>query len=215
MSGLLPIPFEQYIPKGFKRDAKVLAFADHVDSVLTEILTETKNLNQMYDPVVTKEVLLDLLGEYIAAGIKNNDSEALKRSKIYNAVATHKKRGTFNDDMKIKIDAIAGGDSQIFRSFEQDDWIITGDGTTPTAYYWAALGSDGIDDGLGISIIGSGFEIEVAGNIYIDVDNAALTADEQESIRLDLLDSVPHYMYTHIGYIGGTGAFIEYYIMGV
>ena len=84
---------------------------------------------------------------------------------------------------------------------------------TPTAYYWAALGADGIDDDLGISLIGSGLEIEVAGNIYIDVDNAVLTAGEQEQIRVAMLDIVPAYMKVHFGYLDGTGTFIEYFLM--
>jgi hypothetical protein len=215
MPGLLPIPFEQYIPAGFKRDAKLIAYADEMDKILNEILTETKQLNNIFDPATTKAIALDLLGGFLNGGIKNNDSETLKRQKVSTAVATHKVRGTFKADVKIKIDNIAGGDSVIFRASDQDDFIFVGDGLTPSAFYWAAMGADGIDDGLGPSFIGSGLEIEQAGNVFIDVDNSSLTVDEQESIRLDILDSVPSYYYVHIGYVNVGGQFIEYFVMGV
>ena len=91
-------------------------------------------------------------------------------------------------------------------------FVFLGRASNPTR---AAMGADGIDDELGISLIGSGLEVQVAGNIYIDVDNNSLTADEQESIRLDLLDIVPAYMYVHIGYENVSGQFIEYFVMGL
>ena len=212
---MLPIPFERYIPKFFTRDAKLTAFANEVDTVLQGIIDETKELNNIYDPARTKASVLNLLGEYLNAGIQDGDSEDIKRQKIYQAVATHKVRSTFEFDVKIKIDNIAGGDSQIFRAIDEDDFIFVGDGLTPSAYYWAALGADGIDDGLGPSFIGSGMEIEVAGNVYIDVDNSSLSAAEQEQIRLDIADSVPAYYYVHIGYVNVSGQFIEYFVMGV
>lgn len=211
----LPIPFIDYIPAGFTRDTKLIAFADEVDKVLNAILDETKELDNLFDPARTKAVVLDALGEYINAGVNDNDSEGIKRLKIYQAVASHKVRGTFIYDVKPKIDNIAGGDSVIFRAIDEDDFIFVGDGLTPSAYYWAALGCDGIDDGLGPSFIGSGMEIEVAGNVYIDVDNNALTAAEQTAIELDISDSVPGYFYVHIGYVNVGGQFIEYFVMGV
>ena len=158
--------------------------------------------------------LLDRIGYGFNAGINARDSDALKRKKIARAVSGHKQRGSFKLDAKPKIDAICGGDSKIIRSFDKDDWIITGDGLTPTEYYWGAIGCDGIDDGLGISIIGSGKEIEVAGNIYIDVDNSALTAEQQDQIKIDLNDICHDYFYVHFGYINILGQFIEYFVMG-
>lgn len=211
---MLPIPFEQYIPKSFNRDAKVQAFADEVDKILNAIISQTWELNNIYDPARTKNVVLNFLGKYLNAGINNRDSELLKRQKIYQAIMTHKVRGTFNSDVKIKIDNIAGGDSSIVTVIGEDDFILTGDGTTPSAYYWATLGVNGIDNNLGCLLIGSGLEIEVAGNIYIDTDNDSLTAAEQEQIELDIYDSVPAYYYTHIGYVDGTGEFVEYFLMG-
>lgn len=186
-----------------------------MDTVLQDIINETKELNNMYDPARTKAAVLNLLGEYLNAGLQDGDSEDIKRQKIYQAVATHKVRSTFEFDVKIKIDNIAGGDSVIFRAVDEDDFIFVGDGLTPSAYYWAALGADGIDDDLGPAFIGSGLEVEVAGNVYIDVDNNSLSSAEQDQIRLDIADSVPAYYYVHIGYVNISGQFIEYFVMGV
>lgn len=212
---MLPVTFEPYIPKAFTRDAKLTAFVTEMDKVLNAILDEIKELNNLFDPVRTKAEVLDAMGEYLNAGISNNDSEDVKRRKISQAVASHKVRSTFAFDVKPKIDNIAGGDSVIFRAIDEDDFIFVGDGLTPSAYYWAALGCDGIDTDLGPSFIGSGLEVEVAGNVYIDVDNNALTAAEQTAIELDISDSVPAYYYVHIGYINVSGQFIEYFVMGV
>jgi len=212
---MLPTPFDEFVLKGFTRDAKLTAFVAEMDNVLNAILDETKELNNMFDPVRTKAIILDGLGEFLNAGISDGDTEDIKRRKIYQAVASHKVRSTFTFDVKPKIDDIAGGDSVIFRAIDQDDFIFVGDGLTPSAYYWAALGCDGIDTDLGPAFIGSGLEVEVAGNVYIDVDNNALTADEQAQIELDISDSVPAYYYVHIGYVNISGQFVEYFVMGV
>lgn len=171
-------------------------------------------LNSLNDPVKCKDEALTELGYQLSAGILNSDSEILKRIKIAKAIASHKLRSTFAYDVKIKIDLIALGDSVIYRAIDEDDWILCTDGTGPSVYYWSAMGCDGIDDDLGISLIGSGLEVEVAGNIYIDVDNAALSAADQARIALDIADSVPAYFKVHIGYENVGGQFIEYFCMG-
>lgn len=210
---MLPKPFDNYVPKFFTRDAKLTAYTDKMDSIMDDLSDDTLGLNNIIDPVQIPSNLLDEVGHFLSAGINAQDSEAIKRNKIANAVQGHKLRGTFAYDVKPKIDAIAGGDSQIIRSFDKDDWILVGDGLTPSAYYWAALGCDGVDTDLGISLIGEGMEIEVAGNIYIDVDNNALTVTEQEQIQLDMADIIPAYMYIHFGYLTGT-VYTEYFMMG-
>jgi len=158
---------------------------------------------------------LDNLGYYLNAGIQPQDSDTEKRQKIVRAVQSHKRRGSFNLDAKPKIDLICGGNSVIIRSFDKDDWILVGDGLTPTAYYWTAMGADGIDDDLGISLIGDGMEIEVAGNIYIDVDNNSLSVADQARLELEMQDIVSAYMYIHFGYVNLSGHFIEYFVMGI
>ncbi len=209
----LPIPFIDYIPKLYKDNAKdsTNALANKVDTHLGEWLDDIIQLAWLKDPFKIDVLFLDVLGNYLAAGLISTDTEAQKRNKIAIAVQGHRLRGSFNLDAKPKIDAIAGGDSSIFRATGEDDWILVGDGLTPAAFYWSALGADGVDDQLGISLIGAGTEIEVAGNIYIDVDNSGLsTAEVQQIVDALEFDIVPAYYIVNIGYVDGTGAFIIY-----
>lgn len=211
---MIPVDIDLYIPRFYKRDSKLLAFIAKFNSILADLKADTLGLNTLIDPHRIPAALIAELGYYLNAGIQDQDSEAERRYKVATAVQAHKRRGSFNLDAKLKIDLICSGDSQIIRSFDKDDWILVGDGLTPTAYYWAALGADGIDDDLGISLIGEGTEIEVWGNIYIDVDNAALAAADQTKLELAMQDIVPSYFYVHFGYINATGQFIEYFVMG-
>lgn len=73
------------------------------------------------------------------------------------------------------------------------------------------------DTQLGLDLIGAGDEIEIAGNIYIDVDNSILTFNEVEEIKLSLIDVVPAYYMVFLGYFNNAGQFIIYPngIMGV
>jgi len=211
---MLPSDIDDFIPKFYKRDAKLNAFTAKFNSIITDLKTDTLGLQTLIDPMRIPANLIIELGYLLNAGIQDQDTETERRTKVIEAVAAHKRRGSFNDDAKPKIDNICGGDSQIIRSFDKDDWILVGDGLTPTAYYWAALGVDGIDDDLGISLIGEGTEIEVWGNIYIDVDNSTLSAANQAKLELEMEDIVPAYMYVHFGYVNISGQFIEYFVMG-
>lgn len=210
---MIPEDINLYIPKFYKRDTKLLAFITKFNSIIADLKSDTLGLNTLIDPHRIPAVLIAELGYYLNAGIKDQDSEAERRYKVATAVQGHKRRGSFNLDAKIKIDLICGGDSAIIRSFDKDDWILVGDGLTPAAYYWAAMGADGIDDDLGISLIGEGTEIEIWGNIYIDVDNAVLSAADQARLELEMQDIVPAYFWVHFGYLSGTN-FIEYFVMG-
>lgn len=211
---MLPEPFDNYIPKFFRRDDKLNAFADKHDAIMQSFRNDTLGLNDIIDPVKCPNVILNELGYYLNAGILPQDTEKQKKVKIAKAVQGHKRRGSFNLDAKPKIDAIAGGDSVIVTGVSGDDWILVGDGLTPIAYYWATMGYDGIDTDYGLSLIGEGIEIEIAGNIYIDVDNNALTADQIEQIVLALeTDIVPAYYKVFIGYINVGGNFIVYAII--
>jgi hypothetical protein len=82
-------------------------------------------------------------------------------------------------------------------------------------YYWGTMGVDGIDDLLGLAIIGDGTEVEIVGNIYIDchygIFVSTLTAAQIIQIVDDMaIDIVPAYMRVYLGYIDATGAFINY-----
>lgn len=212
---MLPIPFEKYIPEYFKRDEKLISFANKVDYWLESFKVDTLCINDMVDPVKIRNNLLIELGYLLDAGINQLDSDRVKRQKITTAVKGHKKRGTWADDAKPKIDAIAGGDSKIISGVGGDDWILTGDGETPLSYYWAVMGADGIDLEQGISLIGDGAEIEIPGNIFIDVDNESLTEEQVNDIVLELEnDVVPAYYRVIIGYVDGAGGFNTYYVIG-
>ena len=211
---MIPTDIDDYIPKFYKRDDKLNAFTSKLNSILTDLKNDTLGLQTLIDPMRIPAGLIVELGYLLNAGINDQDSESERRIKVVEAVAAHKRRGSFNNDAKPKIDNICGGDSEIIRSFDKDDFILVGDGLTPSAYYWAALGCDGIDDDLGISLIGAGDEIEVWGNIYIDVDNNALSASDQDKLELEMQDIVPCYMWVHFGYLNVSDQFIEYFVMG-
>lgn len=151
---MLPIPFIDYIPQSFTRDGKLTAFADKHDDIMNDLSADTIGLNHLMNPYRISSSLIEYLGYFVNAGILAFDSEATKRNKVATAVQSHKRRGSFNLDAKPKIDNIAGGDSQILTSVGGDDWILPGDGETPSAFYWSALGVDGIDTDLGVALVG-------------------------------------------------------------
>jgi hypothetical protein len=209
---MFPTPSEKYFPAFFKRDAKLIALTDLLDRYTGYWKADLLGYETMRDPFRCPSNLLDELGYWINAGIQPFDADYAKRVKIANAVKSHKKRGSFIYDAKSKIDLIAGGNSVIIHTTGLDDFIFVGDGSEPAAFYWAAMGCDGLDLGLGVSMIGSGYEREVAGNIYIDVDNPALTAIQLQQIVDELsFDIVPAYMYIHLGYVSA-GIFNEYIV---
>lgn len=210
---MLPVPFIDYIPQSYTRDSKLTAFADKHDSIINGISEDILGLNHLMNPLRIPAGLIEHLGFFLNAGLLPFDSESIKRSKVAKAVQSHKRRGSFNLDAKPKIDDLAGGDSQLIKSVGGDDWILAGDGETPSAFYWSALGVDGVDTDLGIALVGGGDEIEIAGNIFIDVDNSSLSSDEQEQLRVTMLDIVPAYYKVHFGYLSA-GAFVEYFVMG-
>lgn len=206
---MLPRPFINYIPLFYKRDAKLIAFATKVDSIMDDMESDILGLNNLIDTPKIPANLLDEVGYYLAAGINPGDDETLKRKKIRSAIAAHKVRTTWQFDAKIKIDNYVGGDSSFYQIIGVDEWILVGDGNTPSAYYWAAMGADGVDLDLGIALMGSGEEFGIAGNIFIDVDSSTLTTTEVEELKNELTDVAPAYMRIYLGYISA-GMFITY-----
>jgi hypothetical protein len=211
---MFPYLSDKYFPQFFKRDTKLAALTDLIDRYLGYWRDDLLGYETLIDPVRCPANLLNELGYFLNAGIFPQDDENQRRTKIAHAVSGHKRRGSFVYDAKPKIDAIAGGNSSIIHTSGLDDFILVGDGTEPTAFYWAALGCDGLDDGLGISLVGAGTEMEVAGNVYIDVDNPTLTATEIQQLVDELeFDIAPVYYYVHLGYIAA-GIFVEYTRIG-
>ena len=96
------LPFEKYIPKVLQEnlDNYGQAFIDYVDNLFTLVKKETIDLKYFYTAELIPDVFLDTIGSQFAAGILSSDTEKQKRIKILNAIAGHKKRSLWEDDIK-------------------------------------------------------------------------------------------------------------------
>lgn len=217
MPKLLPIPLEEFIPKLLTLNPSDAgqALLDFWDEKYQELSDEIMEMYWFKLPERCPAKFLNELGYWLSAGILEVDSEMTKRLKIKSAVETHKIRGSWINDAKNRIDSITGYSAVIYSSPGQDDWIMVGEDSEPVNYYTASLGVDGIDDDLGISLIGAGDELVVGGNVYINchegVYTAVLTSDEIENIVLQLrTDVLPCYMRIILGYADSSNQFNEY-----
>jgi hypothetical protein len=217
---MLPIPFKKFIPRIFQSDSRSDNMATIADTHLKEWKNNIVNIKRLINPVECPVDFIDELGYFVGAEIQNTDTEDQKRKKIYNAIETQKLRSTFLYDSKLRIDSITGLNSKLVTMTDihlTSDWILCGDGTEPSAYYWSALGCDGVDADLGIDLIGDGTEIVVAGNVYVNchfgILISTLTASEIAAIKLYLADSVPAYMRMFLGYVDASNNF-QYYANG-
>lgn len=213
---MLPIPFIDFIPKIFRDniDNSMQSLCDLSDTHIQNMQEDNKILSYFLDPVKCPTKLLDYLGYYINAGIKDGDSDRTKRRKIYYAIQNHKLRATWNYDTKTRIDSITGYDARIFRASDEDDFIFCGDSMIG-ANNLAILGTDGLDDTVGISLIGEGTELEIAGNIFINchygIYTDVLTSDQIEQIKTDIeMDNIPAYYVVYLGYVNTSNQFIVY-----
>ena len=205
------LPFEKYIPKVLQEnlDNYGQAFIDYVDNLFTLVKKETTDLKYFYTVELIPDVFLDTIGNQFAAGILSSDTEKQKRIKILNAIAGHKKRSLWEDDIKIRIDSITGLDASLYTVIGDDDSIFTGDGLTPAAFYWSTMGCDGVDDDLGEALIGDGTEVNISGNIYIDLGgNVSSDILDQIEENISIVNKlIPSYFVIYLGYTSGT-AFI-------
>lgn len=213
---MLPVPFRRFIPRGYEidGDASALAMAAKADEHLAEWKADVLEIAYLLSPERAPAAVLDLMIDFLNADIQKSAGEAQKRRGLLAAIASHKTRGEWLNSVKPIVDAIAGGDAKLVAGANTGQWIITGDGNTPSAYYWGTIGGDGVDDELGLGLIGAGDEVEVAGNVYIDTDNNSLTSGQLDQIEASIEDSVPAYFRVFLGYIDGTGTFVEYRRMG-
>lgn len=217
---MLPIPSINYIPKVFrdKGDSTTIALTDKMDEHILDWFEDIINLENLVDAEKCPAGYLGHLGYLVNAGILEGDTETSRRKKILGAIASHKRRGSWEYHAKILIDAITGCDARIFKISDSDDWILCGDGFTETGTSWAIL-EGGVDDPYGFSLIGEGDEIEFWGNIYIDchygVYTPVLTTDQitmiVESIATDV---VPAYVKVYLGYMTGAGVGFTTYAGG-
>jgi len=217
---MFPYPFEKFVPDILRNNltAKGQAFIDKHDEYILAWIEELKEL--YFANKLPERIPLDFLeemGYFLNAGLMQTDTETIKRKKIADAVKSHKLRGTWNDDAKIRIDNITGYNAAIFVATQSDDSIEMGQTSSEDAtVYWSTeSGYDGADDSLGTWEIGDFTEYVIAGNVYIDchegVNTAVLTSDQIEQIVVELeFDVVPAYMKVYLGYINTLGQFIVY-----
>lgn len=179
------------------------ALVDKLNEYITDWKAEIVLLQYINNPVLCPVIMLDDLGYQLAAGILPSDTERQKRVKIWNAIISHKKRSLWEDNVKIVIDEITGLSANLWVATGGDDSIFVGDSTTPSSFYWASMGCDGIDDELGEALIGDGTEIEIAGNIYIDLGgniSIAILDQIEENINGDN-PIIPAYFVIYLGYV--------------
>jgi hypothetical protein len=209
----LPIPFKKYIPKLFHSDSKSDSLANKAEEHILEWFKDAMDIQRIYRPDETKSIILPYLNNYLFAGISTGDDETTRRKKIRDAIPTHQIRTLWDDQVKGGIEAITGTTPLLYgvSIADSDDWIELGNLSTDPVTYW---GTEGIDDGtdtkLGKLELGLGLEVEIAGNIYIDLVDSGLTPTEIQSVR-DYLedDKDPAYYIIHLGYVSG-GVWTDY-----
>lgn len=213
---IIPSDIIDHFPKLYRDnpDAGITALKGKINSIFLAINTDIDTINTFKDVIACPAQFLVEIGLMLNAGINYMDSEIIKRRKILSAIESHKKRGTWEDDAKLRIDAITGYDARITTSVDSSDWIMLGGSDDPD-YYWGTMGVDGIDNSLGLDLIGVGTEIVISGNIYIDchygILTSTLTAEQIAQIVMELeFDVVPAYMRIYLGYYDAVGAFNVY-----
>lgn len=213
---MLPIPFANWIPRAFRDgdDATRDAFCAKMDGVMTGLSDDTKTLLTLSDPARAPTVCIEPLAEMLAANILPSDSISQKREKVSIAVEGHKTRGTFLA-LKPIIDVFVGGDSYLWAGWDTSAVsYIRGGLPEEPGNYWASIGCDGVDNLLGMLIIGTGTEFEEPGNIYVDVGSSTLTSEQVATlVVLVEKDNACAYVILHLGYASGSG-FVEYVTIG-
>ena len=213
---LFPTPSLNYFPKSYRDNPSdgITALSSALDYQINGLETEILQLAWLKQIEKCPSQFLDEFGYLFSAGLLNSDSDRTKRQKIKSAIMTQKRRGSWVDNAKPVIDAITGYSSAIFNTGDQDDWILTGDGVIEGSTDWAILGGNGTAP-YGMSLIGLGSEVEIPGNIYINLHQgiyiAVLTAEQIYQIVVNIkTDIVPAYMIIYLGYVDSTGIFQVY-----
>lgn len=216
---MIPVPSINYIPKLLRDaiDASGTALTNKLDTNLDALLADVIGLGYLLSPDRCPDALLNEFGYFLNAGIFPEDTSQQKRQKIYNAISTHKKRGEWANDVKIKIDFLVGDNAVIYRAIQAGDSIFCGDITSGdfSSFNWMCFGGgDATSAAFAIDFIGDGTEIEVPGNIFIDchstIHASTLTAAQIQQIVNTVMDSIPVYMRINLGWTDAAGAFNIY-----
>ena len=220
--GMIP-SLAQLLPKIFV-DAgqdETLALISEFDSQFGEIEDFINGLNLLFEPDLCPAKFLRTLGNMLSANISDSEPEASRRRKIYSAIKYHKIRGSWNLHVKPLIDGITGYNSQIYSTPDSDDWILYGGDSTvdDDTKSWGCFGcSNGVDP-LGFMLVGAGTEVEIQGNIYIDMHQGVygqtLTAAQITEIRSQIeYEIVPAYMIVNLCYFTALGGSLTIYPNG-
>lgn len=196
MQNMLPIPSIDYFPSAFRNDEDIVALTDFLDAEYKRWFDDSVNLERLKDPARCPAVCLPAFGEWLAAGLRDEDSEAMKRRKIANAIKNLKLRGTWLYSVKIAIDSRVGGDSQLVSKQGIDDFILCGTGDEPAGYLWSILGGESDTADYGIALVaGAGEIITTTDTIGLGSDQAVfvgITEDEDSFVFGGIDDSATY-----------------------
>ena len=208
---MLPLPLINYFPKIFQDQPEAQHLAAVIESFIKTWGSDILNLRRLNRAGETPSYFLPELGYYLNAGLLNTDSEQIKRKKIVNAIRTHKVRGIWFNDAKIRIDNITGFSASIITEPNTSDWILMGGRPSePASYYWATMGDNNVDTDLGLDLLGTGSELSTPGNVYINchqgIYGSQLTAEQIAQIVYEIAnDVVPAYYIVYLCYTDALG----------
>lgn len=205
---MFPRPVLDFLPRIYLEnpEAATIALANLVDAYLNETERELLEFCNIHNLARTPSLVLEEIGYQLNADLQPGDSDRLRRQKTSTAVQGHRRRGTWDQDAKPKIDAIVGGDSQLVNidiATDDDDIMLAGLSSDPTTF-WGVFGTDGVNLDSGVAQVGSGRENNIDGVVWIDIDNSTITQDIVDDIEFALRDVVPAYFVIVYGItIGG------------
>lgn len=176
---MLPIPSIDFFPSALRNDPAINDLAKFLDVEFMRWFNDAKNLDRLRDPARCPASCLNAFGDWLSAGLRDEDTDLVKRRKIANAIKNLKLRGTWLYSVKISIDSRVGGDSQIVSRLGIDDFILTGTGDEPAGYLWSVLGGADPDAEYGISLVGG------AGEVITETDLIGLGSDQAVFIGAD------------------------------
>jgi len=211
-NNVLPYPSINFVPKIFRDnpDDGTTALTNKLDSLFETWEDLTKELNYLRSVDKCPAAFLDELGYLVNAGIFQEDTEAIKRKKIFYAIQGHKVRGSWTQDAKPKVDAITGTDTELVNNSDYEivaEWILIGENNFYGNDKYGTMAGDAgtVTDELGLLLSGDGDDIELAGNVYIDLKSSTLTAAQIQQIRDNLeFDIAPAYFRIFLGYFSGS-----------
>ncbi len=100
MSRGLPTPFKTFIPRIYWEDLKTDVLADKADENIEAWFADVVNLERLHQIARCPANLIDELGYWLNAGLKNLDSDQEKRQKLIGAIDAHKRRGSWTEHAK-------------------------------------------------------------------------------------------------------------------